>query len=204
VGADPHYKVHVVFDQQDGLPLARQLLKEIAEGVRLACIESRRRLVQQQHGRIARQGASEFEETRRSRGQDVCLGVRDRSETDPLEETAGAVARMVASRSVCLQGDQDVVARRKGAEDLELLERPADAVPGSVAGSEAGHIPPVEEDPTVIRPPQSRHHVEQRGLTGAVGSDQPGDHAGGRLETHLVERHDAAEPDRDVLNSQHA
>ena len=59
---------------------------------------------------------------------------------------------------------------------------------------------PVEAELARVRLVQTRHDVEERRLPRAVRPDQPDDLAGVDVQGDVVDRHDAAEPARDVAN----
>src|SRR5581483_6727089 len=61
---------------------------------------------------------------------------------------------------------------------------------------------PVEHEVARLRTVDARDDVEERRLAGAVRPDEPDDLAGLRLDGYVVERHDPAEPPRDVLDRQ--
>jgi hypothetical protein len=96
-------------------------------------------------------------------------------------------------------GDDQVLAHRHLAEELEALERAGQSEVRASLWTGLGDIGAVEEHLTAARAKQTREHSEQRGLAGAVGADKTGDRALLRLEVHVVERDDATEADGDAL-----
>ena len=79
------------------------------------------------------------------------------------------------------------------AEHRQVLEGAAHAQPGDLVRGRAGDRLAFEEDVAGLVLVQAAEAVEQRGLAGAVGADQPADVAALDVEAHAVERHDAAE-----------
>ena len=60
----------------------------------------------------------------------------------------------------------------------------------------------LEQDVALVGNVEPGQAVEERGLAGAVGADQPGDLARRHVEGHAVERDDAAEAHRNVAHAQ--
>jgi hypothetical protein len=96
-------------------------------------------------------------------------------------------------RIVALEIDDDIVERGHLAEQPEVLERARDAAADPRARREMIQNRAVEADGPLVRPQETGDHVEDRGLAGAVGSDQAADLAAFDRERALVERPQAAE-----------
>ena len=60
----------------------------------------------------------------------------------------------------------------------------------------------LEQDVALVGHVEAGQAIEERGLAGAVGADQPGDAAGRHVEGDAVERDDAAEAHRHVAHAQ--
>ena len=95
-----------------------------------------------------------------------------------------------------LRRHEDVLARSQAPERLEPLERAADPEPRPLVGLAARDVATVELDPARVRPEQPGDDVEQRGLAGPVGADQPGDVTDLDIDRHFTEGLQAAEADR--------
>ena len=62
----------------------------------------------------------------------------------------------------------------------------------------------LEQHVAAVRRVEAAQAVEEGRLAGAVGADQAGDLAGKDIEGYAIERHDAAEANRDVADAQQA
>src|ERR687891_737815 len=82
------------------------------------------------------------------------------------------------------------------------LERPPQPPAGPLEVGDRQQVLAEGADPARGRADEPAEHVEERGLAGAVGSDQAA-RAGGEVERHRVDRHDAAEADGEVLHLDH-
>src|SRR5665213_3746314 len=89
----------------------------------------------------------------------------------------------------------DVLPRRHGAEESEVLEGAADAERGDAMARHREEIAPLEPDRPAFRLVEPAQAVEQRRLAGAVGADEAADRTACNRKRDLVERDNAAEPD---------
>jgi hypothetical protein len=94
--------------------------------------------------------------------------------------------------------DHDVVEHAHPGEQGDVLEGPADAEGGDAMARHLQQRMAVERHRAAVALVQPRQAVEERGLAGAVGADQPGDLPGLDAEGDAVEGDDAAETDRHV------
>ena len=178
--------VDVVLDQQDrGAVLALDVLEGAYELRGLVAIEAGRGLVEQHEERIGHERAGDLDEASASEaeGLDRPIGhvvepeelqrvVHARALVDRglgqvqavLPESAGAVAR-----ALC---DQEVVAHGHAAEELDALERPSEAEPGSPVDRGARDVAAVEHDGPAVGPEHAEQAVEERGLARAVRADE--------------------------------
>ncbi len=120
--------------------------------------------------------------------------------------TASATLAAAASASaragrVEMRADRDVLAHGQPGERLHDLERARDAAPRKLVRRLAGDVGAVVEDAALGRREEARDDREQRGLAGAVRSDQRGDAAGVRGKRCAVDGEQAAEAFRDVLDA---
>src|SRR6185369_603699 len=91
---------------------------------------------------------------------------------------------------------------RHGAEQREILEGAADADRGDAVAGDPEQRIAVEQDVAAAALIKARQAVEEGGLAGAVGADQPDDAAGRHVEGDIVERDDAAKANANVLHAQ--
>ena len=108
-----------------------------------------------------------------------------------LQQSAPAAAGAV--------GDEQVLARRHAREQLDPLERAADAEPGPPVGGHACQVLAFERDRAFVGGEDAEQAVEERRLARAVRPDQTDALAFADIEAHPVERGDARELHRDVL-----
>ena len=94
---------------------------------------------------------------------------------------------------------QHVLEDGHGAEQLDVLERPRDPAPDDVVRRCPQEARAIERDLAVVGAVEPHDQVEDRGLAGAVGPDQPGDLALCHVERDAVDRDDPPEPPRQVL-----
>src|SRR6185436_7298862 len=127
---------------------------------------------------------------------------------DALVERSLAAARPWQAQGVAddvavgtrVGADPDIVEHRQVLEQRDILEGATDPDFGNPVRLAIEYAVALQEDVAgagLIEPAQA---VEQRGLAGAVGSDQAEDLALMHLERNAVERNDAAEHDADVAN----
>ena len=101
-------------------------------------------------------------------------------------------ARLPQPRAALGHG-RDVLLDRHVREQLQILERAADAEPRDLPVRQADDGLAEPEHLAAVRHQLAGHQVEQRGLAGAVGADQRGDDAGAQRERHVVDGLEAAE-----------
>ena len=118
---------------------------------------------------------------------------------DPAE--LERVGEEVAARAA-VRADHHVLEHGLGREQREVLEGAADAQAGDAVRRHGQERRAVEGDRARGRRVEPAHAVEERGLPGAVRSDEPHDLARLDVEGHAVEGDDAAESHRDVLHAE--
>ena len=79
------------------------------------------------------------------------------------------------------------------AEQPGVLERSSQSPQRTAARSERGDVTAVQHDPTGVRHQEARNDVEQGGLAGTVGADEPEDLAVVQPDRDVVEGRDAGE-----------
>jgi hypothetical protein len=92
-----------------------------------------------------------------------------------------------------VHADQDVVDDGLVLEDREVLEGAGDAEAREGVRRQSREILPVKKDLAAGWPEHRADQVEQRGLAGAVRSDQAADLARFDLEAHVLDRGQTAE-----------
>jgi hypothetical protein len=101
-----------------------------------------------------------------------------------------------------VRAEQQVLQRRQVVEQREVLEHPGDAARRDGVRRRAQQRRPGEADLAGLRPVHAGDAVEQRGLAGAVGADH-GVHALlGNRQRHAVQRGQAGEFQRHVIELQ--
>jgi hypothetical protein len=98
--------------------------------------------------------------------------------------------------------DQNVLEDRHAPEEVDVLERARHAEPRHLVRAHLEEALAGELDVTRLRPVEAGHAVEERGLAGAVGADQPGDAAAVDVEGDGIERDDATEAPADFADGQ--
>src|SRR5881296_3420896 len=98
--------------------------------------------------------------------------------------------------------DHDVLQHRHARKEREVLEGTADAERRHAMGAGAHDGLALEEQVALIGRVEPAHAVEQRGLAGAVGTDEADDLPVGHVEGDAVQRHDASESHGDVTNGE--
>ncbi len=100
-------------------------------------------------------------------------------------------------------GDGQVLRHGQRMHRLRNLERAPDAAARALICRGPRDVGVFEMQRSAVRPHRSGNHVEQRGLAGAVRTDQPDDFAGGNGQRNTVERVQAAEANADVAKLKH-
>ena len=98
-----------------------------------------------------------------------------------------------------VRADEDVLEDGHVREELDVLERPGDPELDHAAGGRVQERVPVEDHVARVDAIEARDHVERGRLAGAVRPDQAGDRAFVDVEGDVVQRDDAAEAKRSML-----
>ena len=83
-------------------------------------------------------------------------------------------------------GDDEVVPHRHAGEQLEALERAAEAEAGPLVDGQVADVLPGEADRALFGPEHAEQAVEERGLARAVGTDEADELALGHREVDAV------------------
>ena len=161
-----------------------------------------------------REGARHFDSPGRSQRQHRRADVGDAAQVEQVDQVVDpgslgggrpverARGEEVAPQPAALVADpvaeDHVLADREAHEQLELLEGPGEPEARALRRRRAGDLASTEEDVAGLGSEQPREHVEQRGLAGAVRSDEPDDAGGRDHEAHVADRDEPAEAHGDV------
>ena len=99
-----------------------------------------------------------------------------------------------------MAADADVVDHREVGKQRDVLEGAADADLGDLVRRPRQDAGAFHQDVAGARLIEPGEAIEERGLAGAVRSDQAEDGALVHVEGHAIQRDDAAEHDADVAN----
>src|SRR5215467_16188678 len=86
---------------------------------------------------------------------------------------------------------------------MNKLERAADAPPGNVVVGKPGEVLVLQPDPARVWLPLAGDNIEQGRLAGAVWTDHRANLTFTDIETDAIDRQQAAEPLRQLLNPKH-
>src|SRR5438477_1702513 len=89
-------------------------------------------------------------------------------------------------------------------EDVGALEGPPDAQPAEIVRRHARDVAAVERDVPAIGTQMTGDQVEERGLAGAVGSDDGADRAARHAERHAGDGHEAVEALGEIADLKHS
>ncbi len=132
-----------------------------AQPVDLLVVEAARRLVEQQELGLARERAGQLDALLRGEGEVRDRLIGDRAEIERVDETRGPLGdpRLLArddgqpqrigeepAAAAAMAADHDVLARRHGAEEGEILEGAADAERGDGVARHGQQVAPLEQD----------------------------------------------------------
>src|SRR6058998_802112 len=172
-------------------------------------------VLDEQHLRVARHRDGDAEGAQVAVRQAPRLFVPHPREPEVVEDLVGAVAegRLVLARRAGIEeeadggrppaqvvGNDDVLQGAHLLEDRRLLERADHPLAGHQVGGETRDVLALE-DHAAGRPREERgDQLEEGALAGAVRPDDAEHLALVRLERHVVDRHEAAEPLRQVAH----
>jgi hypothetical protein len=172
-------------------------ISRISEGV-----EAGQHLVQQQQPRLDRQRARQLEPLAAGNRQRCGRPVEQVAQSHRARNIAGGGKGIGPRRPGQMRADRDVLPHAQGRERLHDLECAGDAAPRQPMRGLAGDIDAIVDDAARARRRKARNDREQRGLAGAIRSDQRGDASGLRQERCPIEGEQAAEALRYLLDTQ--
>src|SRR5215469_10818091 len=201
VGEREH-RVHVVLDQEDRV-LPFQARQQLRHRARFLDAQTRHRLVEQQHDRVGCERHAEFElpvlPVRHLRRNEVAEGgkadIRDELARRPAQ-ARNPFRRLPESEAVALgglNGERNVSLGGEAVEDARDLERSRQPEPRAAGGRQLADVAPVEDDPARIRLELAGQLSDQRGLAGAVWTDERMGFALADTERHVVGGDERAE-----------
>ena len=167
-------------------------------------VEPRRWLVEEHQARLGHQRPTDLDESALAEAQALDRLVGEVAQAEQFEHLVGAgdlvgpglaaekdVAPPLPLAPADPVGDDEVVAHGRVGEQLDPLERPADAEPGAFVDAEPGDVGAVELDDATVGPQDAEDAVEERRLAGAVRADQPDALALLDVDVDVIERDDA-------------
>ena len=116
----------VLHEEHGELEVVADLADELAEVGDLLVVQPAGRLVQQKEARLRHERASELDALLDPVRQRRCREERPVAEADDVEDLEGFLLTCAPPSAV--RPDQDVVEHRHRAEELDVLERPRDAL----------------------------------------------------------------------------
>ena len=156
--------------------VGREAADDAEQGLDLAVVEDRGRLVHDQQLDVARERAGDRDDLLRGGAQRAHEHVgRDVAVVEALEQRAVSRphrARSSSAEPARLVAEEDALGHAQVLDEVELLvDRPDPAAIDS-DGSPTGQRLAVDEDLALGRGDHARHALDQRRLAGAVGAEQ--------------------------------
>src|SRR2546421_10227158 len=162
-------------DEQDRLPVAVQLAKELHHLVAGVRVERSWGFVGKEQRWIVDQGAGDRDPLLLAATQASWIPVRDLCDGELFQQVARPRRRLAAFE---LRGNEDVLERGQVGQQVEELEDETDVVaakPGQARLAQLGEIGLAYDDRAGRWPVQPRDEVEQRGLAAARGAHDRGE-----------------------------
>ena len=203
-----HHHRHVVLDQDDrGAPFPIHLEDKAGHVLFFFLVHAAHRLIEQQQLRVERQGAAKFDALSQAVGEAAGRLLAQIFEFEKLDQLLdpGAVRRLLALRQPPIDkgrqdpgahphmaAEHDVVEHGHAGKQRDVLKRAGDAERGDAGRPGAGHVPAFEPDRAGVGLVEAADDVEQRGLAGAVRSDDRRQAAAAHRERDVLDRAHAA------------
>ena len=182
------------------MPSSRKVRSRSDRALLLEAAQAGGGLVQDDHDRIGRERARDFQQALLTERQIAGEVAELFAESDALQllqrlglcgallgaveaERAGEKPRSRAR--IC--SEQDIVEQRHVRAQFHVLERARNALGGDMTRRQARHVVVEEQDLPGVRFRRPGDQIEQRGLAGAVRADQAQDLAGLDLEAHVID-----------------
>ena len=192
---DLEHLLEAVRHVQDRDALGGEVAEDGEQPARLAIVQRRVRLVEDQHPGPLEQRPRQLDELALADRHPTHGEIGVDVEAEPLEHRLGELLHPPPrheSEPRRLVVDEEVGEHRALGQDAELLVHDADAV--GTGGPRRGELDDlaVQRDRAAVRSDRARQHLHQGRLAGPVLADDRVDAAGGDLEVHAVDRDDAA------------
>ncbi len=157
-------------------------------------VEGPERLVEQQHAGLVDQGAAQRDALLLPAGEQGRLAVLVAAELDQLDHVGGLL--LVVGHPTAPQSEGDVLADRQVREQRIGLEHGVDR---ALVRSQLGDVLVADQHASERRVLEPRHHPQRGGLPAARRAEQREEGSLGDRERQVVDRDEAAEPLRHVL-----
>ena len=210
---DTHHDRHVVLDEEYRHVADRHDLAEhVGEAIGLAAVESRGRLVEQQHVERPREDSAPVRPCAAARSPGAPSRTSSKGPT-PASSIASR-RRVVDARAITSSSDElgvqpasgqrrfppelHTLANRERVEEGRPLERASEPGSRPGGGAEPRDVATVELHAASRRVDETRTRVERGALPRPVGPDQPGDPARRRREAEAIDGEDASVPHGEV------
>ena len=163
---------------------------EAQDGLRRLWVERARRLVAEQHARVARERARDADALLLPAGELRGVLVRLVREADEVEELRDLRADGVLRRAREAQRECDVVVDGGGAQQVEMLEDHADVLAhgAQLAAIHGREVAPVDLDRAARRPFEHVDATDQRRFARAGEADDAEDLTARDLQADVLER----------------
>src|SRR5882762_859565 len=215
--ADIHHQAHVVLDEQHGDAAIANRLDQLAKREALRGVHARRGLVEREQLRLGGESARDLEAPLvavRQAARGVVGAAADADIVEQLRRARFDLFFLFYRLSVSEHGaddagmaahvtaDHHVLQRRQVGEQTDVLERAGNARGGHLVRLQAGQRVAVEQERAGVGRVKPRQHVEERGLAGAVRTDQPENFAAADGKRDLGKRLQAAKAFGDAVGLQ--
>src|SRR5262249_34598812 len=198
---EAHHRLHHVLGHQYGDAGVGDAADDRHHRGDLGGVEAGKHLVEQKEFGLGRERACDFQPLAARDGEACGWTVEEIAEADRACDFRGRVKRVGTRASRQMRADGDVLVHGEAGERLHDLECAHDAAPRHKMGRHARYVGAAVKDAAFARRQEPADDGEQRGLAGAVGSDQRGDPAGFDGERNIVDGEEAAETFEYALNA---
>jgi hypothetical protein len=193
-----------VLDHEQGEAARVQLADQPDQLRDRPLIDAAGHLVQQQDARLRGEGARQLEALALARGQRAGVRLRLVGESDPADQLACPLPRVPHVPRARERAHHHVVQHGHPREGAQLLERPRNPAAADRVRRQPRQRRTVEPHLPLVGMVEAGDDLEQGGLAGAVGADDPDQLAGRHVEGDPAVGRDAAEPLRHAGDGQEA
>src|SRR5690606_7120845 len=198
--AQLHHHRHVVAHEDEGLSVRVALANEGRHDLLHRGMHRGKGFVEQRDARRHHEAGAELQELFLAARELPAVEVHHVGELEFFQQLHGPLAGPVLVEAECHAADHQVVEGAHPVEDPGHLEHAQHAQAGELGGIEPQDASAVEPDLAGVGAQVARQHIEQRGLAGAVRTDQADQLAFRHVHADAVERLEAAEALADVAN----